>query len=573
MSTPMEPQAAISNNDNRHQHQDMLEKAVAYYDAEDFQNARILADQLLQLLPQDYETLLLSGIIARSQKRLPESADFLKSSIASAPDPQRAAASWCSLGKTLREAGDLRQAEEAFRRALRSDPSVSGYATELAQTYVDGWKLELAIELLKSAVIQHPTDPLPCATLAGILAKYGRQQDALLAYDLALTRNPNDPYVHRGRGIALKMLGRFAEAENEFVEALRLNPMIEIYTHLAQLKNFNNDAPEIQAMMEQWDPKSNTPLEARIDAGFALARIHDKAKDYRTAFQYLEAANRIKRANINFSIADYEDLSVRVMALFTHDFLARYSGKSRSDLAPIFVLGMPRSGTTLVEQILASHSQVQGGGELGSIMRVAKELGKTWESRGKHAPGSDEMVTQDLIHAAAHYTDMTSHLWRKHPRFTDKMPMNFLYIGIIYLLFPNAKIIYCERNPIATCLSCYQILFGAGNLLYSYDLSELGQFYKIHERIMAHWRTMLPGRILEMEYEHLVEQPETEIKRLLNFCELEFEPACLDFHTLDRPIATASLMQVRKPIYKEAVDHWKNYQPFLGQLIEVLGAN
>jgi len=573
MSTPMEPQAAISNNNNRHPHQDMLEKAMTYYDAEDFHNARILADQLLQLAPQDYETLLLSGIIARSQKRFPESADFLKQSIASAPDPQRAAASWCSLGKTLREAGDLRQAEEAFRRALRSDAGVCGYATELAQTYVDGWKLDLAIETLKTAVIHHPTNPLPCATLANILTKFGRQEDALIAYDLALTRNPNDAHVHRDRGSALKMLGRFAEAENEFVIALRLNPMIDIYTHLAQLKNFNIDEPEIQGILEQWDPKSNAPLEARIDAGFALARVYDKAKDYRTAFQYLEAANRIKRANIEFSVADYEEMSVRVMALFTRDFLARYSGKSRSDLAPIFVLGMYRSGTTLTEQILASHSQVRGGGELTNIMRVAKELGKTWESRGKLAPGSDEMVAQDLADAAAHYADMTAHLWRKSPHFTDKMPMNFLYISIIHLLFPNAKIIYCRRNPIATCLSCYQILFSAGNILYSYDLSELGQIYKIHERIMAHWRSVLPGRILEMEYELLVEKPETEIKRLLNFCELEFEPACLDFYTLDRPIATASVMQVRKPIYKEAVDHWKNYQPFLGQLIDALGIN
>ena len=573
MNLPVEQRVTKTNNNNRHPHHDMLVRSMAYYDAGDFNNARLLVDQLLQSLPQDYEILLLSGVIARSQKRLPESAEFLKQSIACAPDAQRAAASWCSLGKTLRYAGDLRQAEEAFRRALHSDPSVSAYVTELAQTYVDGWKLELAIETLKTAVIQFSIDPLPCATLAGILTKVGRQEDALIAFDLALTRNPNDPHVRRGRGIALKMLGRFTEAENEFVEALRLNPMIDIYTSLTQLENFHIDTPEIQPILKQWDSKNNAPLEARIDAGFALARIYDQAKDFRTAFQYFEAANRIKRANIEFSIANYEDLSVRVMSLFTHDFLERYSGKSNSNLAPIFVLGMPRSGTTLIEQILASHSQVQGGGELGSIMRVAKELGKTWESRGKHAPGSDEMVAQDLINAAAHYADMTAHLWRKHARFTDKMPMNFLYIGIIHLLFPKAKIIYCRRNPIATCLSCYQILFGMGNLPYSYDLKELGQAYKIHERIMAHWRTVLPGRILEMEYEHLVEKPETEIKRLLHFCELEFEPACLDFHTLDRAIATASLMQVRKPIYKEAVDHWKNYEPFLGQLIVALGTS
>lgn len=569
MNTPMEQQHTPSTSTN-HPHQDVLDKAMDYYYADDFENARVLSEQLLGLTPQDHGVLLFAGAVARAQKRFAESAEFLKQSIVSASDPQRAAASWCGLGKTLREAGDLRQAEEAFRRAVRSDSSVCGFATELAQTYIDGWKLDLAIETLKTAIIQHATDPLPCANLAGVLTKFGRQNDALIAYDLAITRNPNNPRVHRDRGVVLKMLGRFAEAEDEFIEALRLDPVIDIYTHLTQLKNFDLDTPEIQPILKQWDPKNDAPLESRIDAGFALAKLYDKAKNYRTAFQYLEAANRLKRAEIEFSVAEHEAMSQGVMSLYTRDFITRYSGKSGAELAPIFVLGMPRSGTTLTEQILASHSEVRGGGELINIMRAGKELGKIWESRGKHAPGSDEMVAQDLKIVASHYADMTSHLWRRHPHFTDKMPMNYLYIGVIHLLFPKAKIIYCRRNPIANCLSCYQILFGANNLLFSYDLTELGQVYKIHERIMAHWQKVLPGQILEMEYEDLVQHPEANIKRMLKYCELEFEPACLDFHKLDRPIATASLMQVRKPIYKESIDHWKNYQTFLGSLFNAL---
>jgi len=580
----MEQQPATSTKSDTRPYQDMLDKALAYYYADDLDQARALSDELLRIAPKEHMPLHLAGVIARSQKRLPESAEFLKQALHYAPDAQSAAASWCGLGKALRQAGDLRQAEEALRRAWQLDPGVCGYATELAQTYANGWKLDLAIETLKNAINRHPADPLPCATLASILTKFGRQQDAIIAYDLALRRSPDDPYIHLNRGIALKMLGRFAEAESEFVEALRLKPVIEVYSHLGQLKKYEIAAPEVQTMKRHWDPSNNTPLEVRIDAGFALARVYDNAQDYRTAFDYFEKANRLKREtvglpntnhinqeNIEFSVADYADMSVRVMALFTPDFLARYSGKSNSDLAPIFVLGMPRSGTTLTEQILASHSQVQGGGELIFMKRVARVLGETWESRGSQAPGSDAMVAQDLMQAAANYADMTSHLWRKYPHFTDKMPMNFLYIGIIHLLFPKARIIYCHRNPIATCLSCYQIQFGAGNLLYSYDLTELGQIYKIHEHIMAHWRKVIPGRVLEVEYEHLVEHPETEIRRMLEFCGLEFESACLDFHTLVRPVATASLMQVRKPIYREAIDHWKNYQPFLGPLFDALG--
>lgn len=562
--------AATSTIDGSRPYHELMDKAMAFYYAEDYGQARVLSDELLRVAPQDHATLQLAGVVARFQRRLPESAEFLKQALRYAPDAQSAAASWFSLGKTLRQAGDLRQAEEALRRALKANPDACDYIIELAETYADGWKLDLAIETLRHALNRFRGDAAPCAALAGILVKHGRHQDALIAYDLALARDPDGAYIHLSRGKTLNVLGHFAEAEQEFVEALQLKPQIEAYSGLAQLRNLAIDSPETQAMVKSWDDKNNAPLKVRIDAGFALSRIYDKAGDYPTAHQYLQDANRLKRADIEFSIGDSEAMAKGIMALFTPDFLARYSGKSASDLAPIFVLGMPRSGTTLTEQMLASHSQVQGGGELPSITRVAKDLGNTWESRGNLAPGSDEMVAHDLQQAAARYTDMTSHLWRKRPRFTDKMPLNSLYLGVIHLLFPKARIIYCRRNPLATCFSCYQILFGPGNILFSYDLAELGQFYKIHERIMQHWAKVLPGYVLEVDYENMVEQPENEIKRILKFCDLDFEPACLDFHNLERPVATASLLQVRRPIYKGSVDHWKHYQAFLGPLFAAL---
>src|SRR5487761_13026 len=203
----MEQQAATPTKSDTRPYQDLLDKALACYYADDLDQARALSDELLRIAPQEHMPLHLAGGIARSQQRLPESAEFLKQALRYAPDAQSAAASWCGLGKALRQAGDLRQAEEALRRAWQLDPSICGYATELAQTYADGWKLDLAIETLKNAINRHPADPLPCATLAGFLAKYGRQQDALIAYDLALTRNPSDPYIHLNRGITLKMLG------------------------------------------------------------------------------------------------------------------------------------------------------------------------------------------------------------------------------------------------------------------------------------------------------------------------------------------------------------------------------
>ncbi len=549
----------------------LMQQALAHYDAGDYPQARTACDTLLQLLPQDYAALHLAGLIASAQKRLPEAAKFLQQSISQAPDAQTAAACWCALGKALRAAGDLRQAEEALRRAFSTDPRTCSYAIELADIYAEGWKLNLAVETLKTAANRFFNDPVPCAALGNLLNKYSRQPDAVTAYELAIKRKPDYAQAHLALGSTLMMLGKFAEAETALREALRLDPMIKAYYQLAQVRKFKLDAGDIEAIQQRLDPQMNATKDARIDALFALSKIYDNSKDYRSAFHSLEEASRLHRSTVKFSNAEYEAMAERIIALFTPEFLARYAGKSASDLAPIFILGMFRSGTTLTEQILASHSRVRGGGELLCMVHIAKQLGETWENRGDAALSDDAAVIHDLTQAAARYREMSAHVAGNAPRFTDKLPTNFFYVGIIHLLFPKASIIYCHRNPVATCFSCFQnnILMPA-NGSFSHDLTDLGHFYKLHERMMAHWRKALPGRILQVEYEDMVEDPEAGIRRLLDFCGLKFEQQCLDFHSLKRPVATASVMQVRKPLYKGAIDHWKNYAPFLGPLFDAL---
>ncbi len=555
-------------------HTSHLMQALAHYDAGEYETARAACDELLQLQPEDYGALHLAGLIATAQKRPPQAADFFKQALNHAPDAQNAADSWYELGKALRAAGDLRQAEEALRRAIHSDPRTCSYAIELADIYAEGWKLNLAVETLKTAVNRFFTDPAPCAALGNLLNRYGKQADALMAFGMAVERKPNYAQAHLAVGSTLMMLGRFAEAEAPLREALRLDPMIKAYYQLAQVRKFKLDAGDMEAIKQRLDPQLNATKDARIDALFALSRIYDQQEDYAAAFSYLEEATRLHRSTNKFPDNEYEAMVERIMALFTPEFLARYAGKSASDLAPIFILGMFRSGTTLTEQILASHSQVQGGGELMCMVEIAKQLGKTWEARRALAPGDDATVGDDLTNAAARYREMIEHLSGNNLRFTDKLPLNFFYIGLIHLLFPKASIIYCHRNPVATCFSCFQnnILMPA-NGSFTHDLTDLGRFYKLHERMMAHWRKALPGRILEVEYENLVEDIETGIRRLLDFCDLEFEQQCLDFHSLKRPVATASVMQVRKPLYKGAIDHWKNYEAFLGPLLEALRAD
>jgi len=548
----------------------LIEQATRYYEASEFDKARAAADELLRRTPQDYAALYLAGLIATAQKQLPAATDFLKQALKQAPNPQTAAASWCALGRVLRAAGDLRQAEEALRRAIRIDHRNSDYPIELAYVYAESWKLKLAIETLRNAAKRFFTDPNPCVALGNILNKYGRQDDALKAYGLAIQRKPDYAEAHIALGTTLSMLGRFTEAEVAIREALRIDPMIKTFYQLAQTRRFNLDTSDIEIINRRLDPANDTSKGARVDALFALSGIYDKRKDFQSAYRCLKEANRLQRSRIEFSITEYIELSERIISLFTPDLLIRYSGKSRSDLAPIFVMGMPRSGTTLTEQMLAAHSQVQGGGELTCIVQIAKHLSVTWNANGNSALGDDTTVADDIQSAAAQYREMTMHLSSKAPRFTDKLLGNFFYIGIIYLMFPKASIIYCHRNPVATCFSCFQNYFAQGNSLFSYEFTELGAFYKLHDRLMRHWQNVLPGHILTVEYENMVKNPESEIKRVLEFCCLEFEPGCLEFHTSKRPVATASIMQVREPIYKSSMEHWKYYEQFLGPLIRAL---
>lgn len=552
---------------------DLIDQILSHYYCDELDQARAVSDAFLRVEPREYAALHLAGVIAAAQKRLPEAAEFFKQALSRTPDARNAAASWCGLGQALLTASDLRQAEEAFQRAHRLDPGVCGYAIELAMSCAAQWKLDQAIDILRVAIRRHPADASPCVALGTILTQAGRQVDALVPFELALQRQPDNVPAHHNLGNTLKMLGRYREAEIEMRKALQGNPASELYAQLAQLKKFTLDDPELELIKARLRPEVKAAAGARIDAGFALARIYDELAEYQTAFRYLEAANRLKRSTVEYSTHAQEAMISGVMALYSRDFLARFEARSTSKLEPIFIVGMPRSGTTLIEQILASHSRVQGGGELPYIIRLAAELGDVWGSRGDTAPGDEATVSEDLNRTAERYAKLTQHLWCRKPRFTDKLPMNFLAIGPIHLLFPKAHIVYCRRHPMATCFSCYQNLFTDKNLLYSYDLTELGHFYRLHERIMEHWRTVLPGRVLEIEYESFIDNPESGVRRLLDFCSLSFELECLEFHTLNRPVATASSMQVRKPIYKTSVAHWKHYEPFLGPLSDALGVS
>lgn len=547
---------------------DELQQAVDCMHAGQVSEAARLIQPLLASRPEDYHVLHVAGTIALADLHFAEAAQYFHSAIGKAPDRQNEAMSWNGLGRALLGLHDLPQAEEALRRAMITDPATLSHTLEFAHALSSAKKYDLAIDVLRTAITRHPHDPAAYVRLGNVLINAGRERDALIYYDLALQKNPNYAPAHFNASVALAVLGKIKEAHQACDTALKLDPTIDGYYHLAKLGTV--DEQRIAFLEARARDDSSAGIASQIDAGFALARIYDQAGEYDRAFNHLLRANRLKRSTVDFDINKEVERINRVKAYFTKDFFIRFQGKVDSALKPIFIVGMPRSGSTLVEQMLAAHPAVKAGGELEYMREVAWETGEAWGSRGPAAPGTDAEVIADLQRAAEKYTRLTAMLHKERAYFTDKLPGNFLFAGLIHLLFPKAAIIHTRRNPLDTCLSCFEQLFST-ELQYAYDLEELGRYYRLYEQLMAHWQAVLPaGRILDIEYESLVKNPEHELQRMLTHCGLPFHERCLRFHEVQRAVTTASATQVRKPLYDSSVNRWQRYKEYLQPLADAL---
>jgi tetratricopeptide (TPR) repeat protein len=488
-----------------------------------------------------------------------------------APDGRSAAANWRGAAQTFYAAGDRERAEEALRNAIAADPRNPVYPFELGDWLTQSGRHEAAIEAFRDTARLDPRSPEPPYRIGNALVELKRYKDAIVFYDRALQLAPHSAIAHFNRGATLQMMGRLDEAHAEYSQALELDPQLEGYYRFSQLHTFTPGDAYIAAMQARVTPDSDASLAARIDAGFGLANALHQLGEYTRAFSALEQANRLKRSTFDYALVSQEAQADRIRSFLDGAFIRRFENRSAATLAPIFIVGMPRSGSTLLEQMLAAHSGIHGGGELFYIAEEAYTLGEAW---GKQIEaGSDDTGTwlDSLNQTAQRYAQRTMEFSRDGHRFTDKMPTNFFYVGLIHLLFPRAHIVHCRRHSLDIGLSCYQHLFGGGNE-FSYDLAELGQYYRLYDRVMRYWRTVLPeGRILDVDYEAIVAAPEDELRRVLNHCGLDYEPACLEFYKLDRPIKTASSVQVRQPLYRSAVNRWTVYRQQLAPLIEALG--
>ena len=508
-------------------------------------------------------------------------------------------------GLVHHKAGRLEAAEAIYRRVLEAqpdNPDALHYTGVIA--YARG-EHDRAAELIEQAIALNPSNPEYFCNIGEVYRAGGRIDDSVTACRTALELLPDYPEAHSNLAIALRLGEELAPAETHCRRALELKPdfpealnnlgnilrelsriddaravykrclaikpdYAEGYRNLAGVKTFTPGDPDIAAM-ERILADPETSESNGTGLGFALGKAYDDIGSYDTAFAHLERANGLARKTVDFDKAHIEQVIARHAATFDQAMMASAEGHGCESDVPVFIVGMPRSGTTLVEQILASHPDVFGAGEMKDYSRIAlgipERIGSTLgypECMREVDVGLWRVMGEEYLAGVRARAPGAA-------RITDKMPSNFQFVGLIHMMLPNARIVHCMRDPLDTCLSCYRTQFVHGQE-FTYDLDELGFYYRHYAQLMEHWRRVLPGKMLDLAYEDVVADVESSARRLIAFCGLDWDDACLDFHATERPIRTASAAQVRRPIYTSSMERWRRYERHLGPLIEALGS-
>ena len=432
-----------------------------------------------------------------------------------------------------------------------------------------------AIAALDALLRDAPGDPACRNLKAAVLCRTGDYEPAIDIYAALLAEEPRQPHVWLSYGHALKTAGHTDRAIEAYRRCVALDPDFgEAYWSLANLKTFRFDDSDI-ARMRAALAREDLAAEHRLHIEFALGKALEDRKDYATSFAHYARGNALRLAQVPYRADDTTARLARVREMYTVDFFRAREGVGCDAPDPIFIVGLPRAGSTLIEQILASHSAVEGTMELPEIISLTRALRAG--ARGGTASNSTyhdalaRMNADELRALGEQYLERTRvHRKLGRPFFIDKMPNNFMHVGLIRLALPNAKIVDARRHPLACCLSGYKQHFARGQN-FSYSQEDLGRYYRDYVELMAHFDTVLPGRVHRVFYEDMVERTEREVRRLLDYCGLPFEDACLSFFENDRPVRTASSEQVRQPIYTSGVDQWRRYEAWLDPLKAALG--
>jgi tetratricopeptide (TPR) repeat protein len=514
-----------------------------------------------------HDPLLREAAVALADNRLGVAERLLKDHLKAHPTDVAAIRMLAELAGRIGRNGD---AEVLLTRALELAPSFTPARFNLATVYYRQHRAKEAVEQLDRLLADEPAHPAYRNLKGAALSRMGDFAEAAGHFEEVLAQRPDQPRAWMNYGHVLKTLGRSADCVAAYRRALALLPGLgEAWWSLANLKTIRFTDADVAAMEAALE-RDDLSGEDRFHLEFALGKAQEDAARPEPAFRHYAEANRLRRLAVDYDPDAITALVTRSIALFTPAFFAERVGQGAQDRDAIFILGMPRAGSTLIEQILATHPQVEGTQELPDIQAIARRLGD--DRAGGHYPASlTTLAAAELAALGREYLDRTRVQRKtKRPLFVDKMPNNWAHIGLIQLILPNATIIDARRHPLGCCFSNFKQHFARGQA-FSYDLAELGRYYADYVRYMAHIDAVLPGRVHRVFHEAMVEDSEREIRRLLDAVGLPFDPACLRFWENDRAVQTASAEQVRRPINREGVDAWERYAPWLAPLRAALG--
>ena len=597
MSTPQAKPKSLAENVAEFK----VAQAADHQKKGEYAQAKQLLEEVLATLPQHADALHLMGILAQQTGRSSEALELLSQSVAIAPenpifhqnlgnlqaqlgdllaaarsyqrslelDPQNMQC-WVQLGDLLAAKAEYVHAEQCYANALKLDMNDEDNWMRLARSLRHQDRLDEAISVYLERLKRNPTNVRLLIDTGLALTKRGNLSQSAKALEEAARLDPSSAEAQYNLGVVYAEQGDFEAAKKAYQESLRLDPAsTQPYPNLVAITRFKGG----EALIGEMERRLKDGATDDINLHFALGKALDDAGDHDASFEHYLKGNAQAHTHLRYSTEAQWEFCRSVMQHFDRDTVSRLAKDGLDSKAPLFIVGMPRSGTSLVEQILASHPQVYGAGELTLLQReLMSTLGA---SNLKSLVGVDlgrfiSMPAEQRRAVAAKTLSAMQRLAPDAARITDKMPQNFLLLGLLHAFFPAAKIVHCRRDPLDTCISCFTVLFGDGQE-FAYDLSELGEYYGMYAALMKHWEKVLPaGSMMTVDYEEVVTDIRQSAERLLEHCGLPWDEACVSFHETKRAVQTASVYQVRQPLYRSSVGRWRRFESHLGPLREAL---
>lgn len=516
---------------------------------------------------QYIEALCNLGSVLIEEDRAEEAFPVVSQVLTAQPNHPEA---WCSLGGIYVGRENTEKAYACFSNVLAVVPDHATALGGMARVFQDHNQLEDSLNYVNRAIELDPTNDTFYMLRAGTYQELGKVQEAVADYDKAFELRPEVTNAIVSKARLFLELGDFDKANQFNEQALSMNAedIAALSQSVAGYK-VQKDDPNMATLLTLYQSGAIVKANEKVALHFALGKCCEDIGEYDEAFQHFLAGNALKREMFDYDAQEDEARSREVINTFTADYIKKHTGYGHSSAVPIFIVGMPRSGTTLVEQIISSHPSVYGAGELHYLPMVLMDVAK----REKISiPDMMKSLTAEMInHIGTEYLANIKKLNSEAPHITDKMPSNYIHVGLIHLVFPNAKIIHLQRNPLDVCLSAFSRLFHRGQH-HSYNLVEQGRHYRDYGRVMQHWRNVLPpDAFFDIRYEDLIDDTDKYARQLISYCGLAWDDNCLAFYESKRRVKTASIMQVRQPIYKTSVEKWRRYEKHLGPLREALG--